>query len=306
MAHENWRFRPWYRELKHWIAAGELGHLVLARMATFTSGLLPDATGLRPLLVREPYTQHEERLMIAEVLIHHLDVMRFLCGELRVVAARAARTVPDVVGETVAAIFLETASGAPVEVTGTMAAPGHPSRPPDRPGSHRQQGERHLRQLRAMPARAESTPPALRFRCRLSGELRRRHRPFRRLPRNRRPVRDRSRRQSGNAAPRRARVLGRKPAARSRQLLAELPMDTREESSRDLIGQSKLALDTPALLVDLDVMESEYRAHRRNLPRPRCRMAAPLEGAQDAGNRAVAARGRRHRSRRARNSARPR
>ena len=132
MAHENWRFRPWYRELKRWIAAGELGELVLARMATMTSGLLPDASGHRPLLVREPYTQFEERLMIAEVLIHHLDVMRYLCGELRVVAARATRTVPDVVGETVAAIFLETASGAPVEVTGTMVAAGYPARPPDR------------------------------------------------------------------------------------------------------------------------------------------------------------------------------
>jgi predicted dehydrogenase len=131
MAHENWRFRPWYRELKRWMAAGELGELILARMATFTSGLLPDANGRRPLLEREPYTQHEERLMIAEVLIHHLDVMRVLCGELRVVAARGARTVPDVVGETVAAIFLETASGAPVEVTGTMAAGGYPPRPPD-------------------------------------------------------------------------------------------------------------------------------------------------------------------------------
>jgi predicted dehydrogenase len=132
MAHENWRFRPWYRELKRWIAAGELGELVLARMAMLSSGLLPDATGRRPLLEREPYTQHEERMMIAEVLIHHLDVMRFLCGELRVVAARGARTVPDVVGETVAAIFLETASGAAVEVTGTMVAAGYPSRPPDR------------------------------------------------------------------------------------------------------------------------------------------------------------------------------
>ena len=48
------------------------------------------------------------------------------------VAARAARTVPDVIGETVAAIFLETASGAPVEVTGTMVAAGYPARPPDR------------------------------------------------------------------------------------------------------------------------------------------------------------------------------
>jgi predicted dehydrogenase len=70
--------------------------------------------------------------MIAEVLIHHLDVMRYLCGELRVVAARAARTVADVRGETVAAIFLETASGAPVEVTGSIAGPGYPTRPPDR------------------------------------------------------------------------------------------------------------------------------------------------------------------------------
>ena len=131
MAHENWRFRPWYRELKRWIAAGELGNLVLARMALISSGLVPDSSGRRPLLEREPYTQHEERMMIAEVLIHHLDVMRFLCGELRVVAARCARTVPDVVGETVAAIFLETASGVPVEVTGTMVAAGHPARPPD-------------------------------------------------------------------------------------------------------------------------------------------------------------------------------
>src|SRR5258705_3967678 len=33
-------------------------------------------------------------------------------------------------------------------------------------------------------------------------------------------------------------------------------MDTRADLSRSLIGQSKSALDTPALLVDLDVMEA--------------------------------------------------
>src|SRR6266436_9404563 len=124
MVHENWRFRPWYRELKRWIAAGELGEVLLARMAMIRSGMLPDASGRRPSLERQPFMQHEERLMNAEVLIHHLDVMRYLCGELRVVGARAARTVPDVVGETLASIFLETASGAPIEVTGTMAASG--------------------------------------------------------------------------------------------------------------------------------------------------------------------------------------
>src|SRR5689334_2988592 len=111
MVHENWRFRPWYRELQRWIAAGDLGDMVLARMAMITSGLLPDASGHRPSLERQPFMQHEAELMIAEVLIHHLDVMRFLCGELSVVAARTARTIPDVRGETVAAIFLETRAG---------------------------------------------------------------------------------------------------------------------------------------------------------------------------------------------------
>jgi len=124
MVHENWRFRPWYRELKRWMTAGDLGDVLLARMAMITSGLLPDATGRRPSLERQPFMQYEEELMIAEVLIHHLDVMRFLCGELTVIDARAARTLADVRGETLATILLETASGAPSEVTRTMAAPG--------------------------------------------------------------------------------------------------------------------------------------------------------------------------------------
>ncbi len=132
MIHENWRFRPWYRELKRWIAADDLGEIRLARMAMINSGFLPDAGGRRAAFERQPFMQHEARLMIAEVLIHHLDVMRYLCGELRVVGARASRTLADVAGETVAAIFLENAAGAAVEVVGTMAAPGYPPRAPDR------------------------------------------------------------------------------------------------------------------------------------------------------------------------------
>jgi D-apiose dehydrogenase len=132
MVHENWRFRPWYRELRRWIVAGELGDVALARMAMINSGLLPDAEGHRPALIRQPFMQHEERLMIAEVLIHHLDTMRYLCGEMRVLGARVAHTLADVRGETTAAIYLETAAGAPIEVSGTMAAPGFPARPPDR------------------------------------------------------------------------------------------------------------------------------------------------------------------------------
>lgn len=132
MIHENWRFRPWYRELGRWIADGRLGDIALARLATISSGFLPDAAGRRPALERQPFMAREPRLLIAEVLIHHLDTMRFLCGPLRVVGARASHTLADVTGETLAAIFLETAAGAPATVIGTMAAPGYPPRPPDR------------------------------------------------------------------------------------------------------------------------------------------------------------------------------
>lgn len=132
MAHENWRFRPWYRELARWITGGELGDILLGRMSMISSGMLPDAAGHRPALERQPFMQHEPRLMLAEVLIHHLDVMRFLCGPLTVLSARTARTLADVEGETLAAVSLATQRGAPVEVVGTMAAPGYPSRPPDR------------------------------------------------------------------------------------------------------------------------------------------------------------------------------
>jgi predicted dehydrogenase len=133
MVHENWRFRPWYRTLGRWIADGELGEILHAQMTMMSSGLLPDESGRRPALERQPFMAGEQRLMIAEVLIHHLDVVRFLCGPLRVVSARAARTLPEVVrGETLAAVFLETAAGAPVVVSGMMAAPGLGPRTGDR------------------------------------------------------------------------------------------------------------------------------------------------------------------------------
>jgi len=132
MVHENWRFRPWYRELRRWIDDGAMGDVILARLSSISSGFLPDTAGRRPALERQPFMIREARLMIAEVLIHHLDTMRYLCGPLRVVDARATHTLPEVRGETLAAIFLETATGAPVTVMGTMAAPGYPPRPPDR------------------------------------------------------------------------------------------------------------------------------------------------------------------------------
>jgi predicted dehydrogenase len=132
MVHENWRFRPWYREIKKWIAAGEIGDITACQMALLSSGLLPDASGRRPALVRQPFMADEPRMLIAETLIHHIDTVRWLVGPLRVVSARASRAVPEVKGESLATILMETSAGVPVTVMGTMAAPGFPSRTGDR------------------------------------------------------------------------------------------------------------------------------------------------------------------------------
>lgn len=132
MAHDNWRFRPWYRDVGTMLASGRIGELLQVSLRMFSSELLADETGRRPGLERQPFMAAEPRLMIAEVLIHHLDVLRFLCGRLRVVHARTVRTLADVVGETGAAIFLETERGTPVALAGTMTAPGFPARSKDR------------------------------------------------------------------------------------------------------------------------------------------------------------------------------
>jgi predicted dehydrogenase len=132
MVHENWRFRPWYRQIKAWSEEGLIGDPLLANMTFYSSGLLPDDRGLRPDLERQPFMAGETRFLIAEVLIHQIDVVRWLMGSLRVVGAQASRTLDVVKGETMGSILMETADGKPAVVTGMMAAPGFPPRNLDR------------------------------------------------------------------------------------------------------------------------------------------------------------------------------
>ncbi len=131
MVHENWRFRPYYRALKGWLDAGRLGRVTSLTLTYRGSGFLAGADGTVPSLVRQPFMATEPRLMIAESLIHHLDVARWLAGPLRVVTARRQRLVEACVGETAATILLETADGVPVVVEGNGAVPGWPARQRD-------------------------------------------------------------------------------------------------------------------------------------------------------------------------------
>ncbi len=124
MVNENRRFAPHFRVIGAWLREGRIGTPRQCHMVMHRSGFLPDAQGTRPAVRRSPEMATEPRLLIAETFIHQLDVLRWLLGDMQVLAARTLHTEPDMAGETLATIMLETKSGAPVVLSGSFVAPG--------------------------------------------------------------------------------------------------------------------------------------------------------------------------------------
>jgi predicted dehydrogenase len=132
MVHENWRRRPYYRDIKGWLDSGRIGALRQASMTLLSSGLVADAEGTRPLLDRQPFLRTLDRMLVTEIMIHHLDTLRFLCGELTVEDAAIASTTPDIVGEDMASVLLRTEGGVRIFLMGNAAAAGFPPQLVDR------------------------------------------------------------------------------------------------------------------------------------------------------------------------------
>jgi len=130
MVHENWRFRAHYRAIKQWLDAGFVGRPVQAAMKVRSSALLADESGRLPLLSRQPSLGRLRRLMIGEVLVHHLDVLRWLLGPLDVVAARTRRRCDAIAGESVASVVLE-GDGVWLTLDGNFSVRGAPPAPVD-------------------------------------------------------------------------------------------------------------------------------------------------------------------------------
>lgn len=124
MVNENRRFAPPFQRIAQWMADGQVGGVRQCHMIMHRAGYLKDEHGVRPAVKRAPRMADEPRLLIAETLIHQIDVLRMLLGPLRVLAARTAYTEPDMPGETLATIMLETADSAPVVLSGSFVAPG--------------------------------------------------------------------------------------------------------------------------------------------------------------------------------------
>ena len=101
LVHENWRWQPWYREVRRLIADGDLGAPFHIRFSVRAG----DGRGAEPYPV-QPYFREMPQLLIYETLVHHLDTARFLAGELAAVCCQTKRVNACIVGEDYAVVQL--------------------------------------------------------------------------------------------------------------------------------------------------------------------------------------------------------
>lgn len=108
LVHENWRWQPWYREMRRQLDAGALGELfsIAVRMRT-GDGWPEDA-----YLARQPFFRTYPRLLIYETGVHFLDTLRFLGGEIESVYARLQRRNRAIAGEDAGQVVCGFVSGA--------------------------------------------------------------------------------------------------------------------------------------------------------------------------------------------------
>jgi predicted dehydrogenase len=108
VAHENWRFRPWNREVGRLIRDGAIGQ---PYNATFR--MRPgDGQGPSAYLDRQPYFQKMPRFLVHETGIHMIDVFRFLMGEIVGVSARLRKLNPVIAGEDSGLVIFDFEGGA--------------------------------------------------------------------------------------------------------------------------------------------------------------------------------------------------
>ena len=106
LIHENWRWQPWYREVRRLIDADIFGRIFHLGFCLRNG----DGRGAQPY-TPQPYFRTMPRLLIYETLVHFLDTFRFLAGEIQSVFCRTRRINDVIAGEDYALIQLDFAGG---------------------------------------------------------------------------------------------------------------------------------------------------------------------------------------------------
>ncbi|MCA9139532.1 MAG: cyclase family protein [Planctomycetales bacterium] len=79
MVHENFRFQPWYREIRRILSSGRIGDRVVNLSMRTRMG---DGWGDDAYLDRQPYFRSMPRLLVHETGVHFIDTFRYLAGEV--------------------------------------------------------------------------------------------------------------------------------------------------------------------------------------------------------------------------------
>ena len=108
VVHENFRFQPWYSQIKNIIESNQLGQIFEINFS-FRPG---DGQGPQAYLDRQPYFQKQKRFFIQETGIHFIDVFRYLLGDIQGLFARLNKFNPAIAGEDAGVVFMDFADGA--------------------------------------------------------------------------------------------------------------------------------------------------------------------------------------------------
>ena len=108
MVHENFRFQPWYREIKKLLDEKIIGDTIFSAYFRMRMG---DGWGQDAYLNRQPYFREMPRLLVYETGVHFIDTFRFLFGEVKEVYAKLRKLNPVIKGEDAGIIQFEFANG---------------------------------------------------------------------------------------------------------------------------------------------------------------------------------------------------
>lgn len=108
MVHENFRFQPWYREIKKLLEDNIIGTTIFSAYFRMRMG---DGWGENAYLNRQPYFREMPRLLIYETGIHFIDTFRYLFGEVKEVYAKLRKLNAVIKGEDAGVINFEFNNG---------------------------------------------------------------------------------------------------------------------------------------------------------------------------------------------------
>jgi predicted dehydrogenase len=158
MVHDNWRWQPWYRELRRLLAAGAVGR-PLSVYHTLRTG---DGAGPEPY-PGQPYFRSMRQFLLLETGIHYFDTYRFLFGEPARVSALLRRNNPAIAGEDQAVVTLDFPAGPLVTWDADRTAPVRHVRPPVN-GTLRLEGTAGTLELDEFGTLTRTAPDGTRFR----------------------------------------------------------------------------------------------------------------------------------------------